>query len=374
MISLMKTLSNMGSQQTLTIGEALSGRDNNFNLLRFFAATMVIWSHSFALRSTSVATDPLGGILGFGWAGIAVNVFFAISGFLIVRSYLRHDSLRIYVQARALRIMPGLIVAVLFCALVIGPLFTTLSAQQYFSHDSVWKFIHSNITMFNRHPTLPGVFTGNPRLGVNGSLWTLSYEVFMYFIVAVTGITGLLKKRNGIALICFAYLVYLIFVVSHPELAKEWLTPRTPKYLRLSLYFFLGACLYIFRSKVPLSPLIIIGLWIFTATAYKASLFNHLFAVSLTYTTFWLALVPKGWILKFNSYDDYSYGIYIYAFPVQQMLVATVTDIGVLQLFWSAFAVTLVCAWISCKLVEKPALRLNSKLTRNYYMKREEQQ
>ena len=153
----------------------------------------------------------------------------------------------------------------------------------------------------------------------------------------------------------------------HPDLAEQWLSPRTDKYLRLSLYFFLGGSLYVFKHRVILWGPAAIALWLLTLISYKSSLFSSLFAVALAYSVLWLALIPRGFVRRFNSVDDYSYGIYIYAFPVQQAIVATHNDIGEATLFGTAFMVTLVLAWLSCNLVEKPASRLSSHLTRRYY-------
>jgi peptidoglycan/LPS O-acetylase OafA/YrhL len=229
-------------------------------MLRFIAATLVIWSHSYALLPDGLPSDPSLRVLGFGFAGIAVHAFFAISGFLIVRSYMRHDHLGIYLQARALRIMPGLLVVVLFCALVVGPLFTSLPLRDYFERPGMQRFITSNIGMYNRSGGLPGAFGENVSAGVNGSLWTLSYEVSMYLIVAILSVLGLLKRRIGIAFICFAYAAYLIFGIAHPDLADQWLSPKTDKYQRLSLFFFLGGCLYVFRDTILLSGPVAIAL------------------------------------------------------------------------------------------------------------------
>lgn len=353
-----------------SIDQLIAGRENNFNLLRFIAASLVIWSHSFALLPNGMATDPVSRVLGFGFAGIAVNSFFAISGFLIVRSYITHDNLGIYLQARVLRIMPGLIVAVLFCALVVGPIFTVLPWQAYLDHPRVWEFISSNIALYNRIPTLPGVFQENEVHGVNGSLWTLSYEVTMYIAVAIVGLFGLLKSRKGAILVCFMYVAYYLFVSGHQELASDWFSPHSEKYQRLSLYFFLGGALYVFREKISLNGSYTLGLWTLAIIAYKSVLFNFMFTLALSYSIFWLALVPKGRLLHFNNFDDYSYGIYIYAFPVQQSLIAQYNFVSEVLLFCISFLITLALAWISCKFVEKPALVLNRKLTRKFYAKR----
>jgi len=353
-----------------SIGSYLVGRSNNFNLLRLVAAVMVIWSHSWALLPNGLASDPLVRSIGMGWAGIAVNAFFAISGFLIVRSYITHDSLRVYLQARVLRIMPGLSVAVLFCVFFVGLLHTTLSYAEYFSSDKVWRFLYSNIAMYNRHPWLPGVFLDNSTRGINGSLWTLSFEVSMYLAVAAIGVLGLLKSRRGIAFVCIAYVAYYLFTVLYPELAKEWLTRDTQKYQRLSLYFFLGGCCYVFRERIPLNVALAAFLWLMSYFAFGSPYFKFVFSFALTYSVLWLAFVPAGWIRQFNAVDDYSYGMYIYAFPVQQMLIMHISGIGEQWLFLLSTAVTFVFAYLSWKLVERPALGLNSRLTRDFYGRR----
>lgn len=122
-----------------------------------------------------------------------------MNGFLVGASYLHRNNLFAFIEARTLRIFPGLIIAVLFCAVIIGPITTTLSISDYFSHQGVWQYIWHNTTLFfGVSFRLPGVFYDNPWAGgVNGSLWILPLELYMYCAVACIGAPGILKNRLG---------------------------------------------------------------------------------------------------------------------------------------------------------------------------------
>lgn len=348
---------------SVSVGSAFKSRENNFNFIRLVAAILVIWSHSYALLPNGMASDPLVKVLGFGWAGIAVNSFFVISGFLIVASFLRRENLLFFLQARFFRIFPGLFVAVCFCVFVIGPLCTKLSLLQYFSEFKVWKFFYSNLGLYERTPFLPGVFVDNKSRAVNGSLWTLSYEVTMYLIVALIGFLGLFRRRYGVAFVVFVFAAYYIFSVSHPELAVEYFSKANGKFLRLSLYFLLGALFYIYRESIYLNLFGVLGLWVLSGLAYGGPIFKFIFAFSLSYSVLWLALVPKGAILAFNKYKDISYGVYIYAFPIQQLVISLSGGISEYQLFFYSLLLTLPLSWVSNAYVELPSLRLGRRIT-----------
>ena len=143
------------------------------------AALAVLASHAVPISYGSNAKELLfrlsGGQATFG--SLAVTVFFIVSGYLITGSYVGRPNPLRFVWARALRLLPGLIVVVLALAFAVGPLLSTVPAREYFSSASLVRFVFINLSMANFWGYLPGVFEHNPYRGVNGSLWTLHYEV-----------------------------------------------------------------------------------------------------------------------------------------------------------------------------------------------------
>jgi peptidoglycan/LPS O-acetylase OafA/YrhL len=156
----------------------------------------VVVSHSFTIALGPGTAEPPAPWIPTSLGTIGVAVFFTVSGLLIVQSYMR--GLAVFIRARVLRIYPALIVAVLFCALIVGPLFTSYRAPDYWRDSAVWWFIARNATLRSLaiQSTLPDAFPANPlKAAVNDPLWTLPYEMTMYAIVAAAGIAGLLARR-----------------------------------------------------------------------------------------------------------------------------------------------------------------------------------
>lgn len=263
-------------------------------------------------------------------------------------------------MARILRIYPALIVAVSISVLVIGFGFTTLSVADYFQHADTYKYLLKNSSLiFGIEKFLPGSFDLNPyRHAVNGSLWTLPYEIGMYFILAATLVcAGYLSKRLRLlsskniilTVVLAAVLVYFLSYYS-PRLRSD--------FLRLFTMFFLGSGFYFWRDKIWLSPKIFLFvLSLLMISTIQKSLFYCAYIVTLPYIVFYMAYVPSGKMRLFNRLGDYSYGIYIYAFPVQQSIVALMPDISIAQMVVFSFLVTLLLAVLSWHFIESRALR-----------------
>lgn len=150
------------------LGELSQGRDNNFLLLRFVTASLVVFSHSFGLTGHG-EIEPLYRLAHFSLGSLAVDVFFVVSGFLVCKSWYSRLNIIDYLFARFQRIYPALWVAVALCAFVIGPIFTRFPIAQYFSYLDLYKFVAENATLLPKgvFTTLPGVFDGHLLVSVN---------------------------------------------------------------------------------------------------------------------------------------------------------------------------------------------------------------
>lgn len=344
-----------------TILHYSQNKDNNFNLIRFIAAFLVLFSHSFILATGDPKTVPLKLLLGTSWGTVAVDVFFITSGFLIAGSFFNRKTLLTFIWARVLRIYPALIVAMLFCVFIVGTYFTALGSLEYLSNLATYKYFIKNITLFfgiNYH--LPGVFTENPYVNsVNGSLWTLPLEVKMYAYLTLIGIILaiteklLTKKISPFIFFSLALIALITNIINH-------FIPFTPVHFsRLFYMFFVGSACYQFRNKIILSYK---GFFICATTLLVSSLNKEMFFVIYTcllpYIIFCLAYIPKGTVRKFNNLGDYSYGIYIYAFPIQQSLIATIPNLSIFSMVIYSGIITLIMSYLSWHYIESNALKL----------------
>lgn len=337
------------------LGDYVGGRDNNFNLLRVFAALLVIFGHSYAIASVRGQRDPTIGIIGYGYSGsLALDIFFLASGYLVTASLINRDDLFTYLKARALRIVPGLAVCLLLTVLVLGPALTSLSLPEYFGHKQTATYFWKNLSLFSVYFNLPGMFEGNPRTEINGSLWTLTYEVRMYIILAVLGIFSLARCRRILLAVVAAALILDFF---NPSLIAG------SNSFRLGIFFFLGSTIYLFRDSIPLNWKLLAAVFAIAILMHGRAHYHSAYILVVAYTAFWLAYKPNlSW---YNRFGDYSYGLYIYAFPVQQSLKHAFPEIWPLPLFSMTVPITWLLAMASWHWVEKPALRLKDYPFRN---------
>lgn len=350
-----------------TIASYCSGRDNNFNLLRFIAASLVLLSHCWPLTTRSNASEPLFLLVGQTLGTTAVMVFFSTSGFLVTSSWERTRNPLSFCSARVFRIFPGLLCALLVSAFAIGPLISTLPVSDYFSSTRTWTYIPSNLLLIKPQQSLPGVLEQSHYKVLNGSLWTLAYEVFCYALLLSAACSGLLRRDRLIYLLGIVLVCALILTEVRGQATKGF----AHHMLALGTSFTCGVCLWLLRERTVLNP------WAAAAliTSALMALANDvpgslaLFSASLAYGSLYLAFVPSGQIRRFNRLGDCSYGVYIYAFPVQQAIIIMNPGIGIAALFFISWTVTIVFASLSWKLIEAPSMRLNTTLTKRLVSK-----
>jgi peptidoglycan/LPS O-acetylase OafA/YrhL len=343
-----------------TLALRATGRDNNLNLIRLVAAFAVLVGHSVPLATgVGGATEPLVKSLGIPIGAIAVDVFFVISGFLVTGSLLAREDALDFVCGRALRVFPALLVVVALTVFGLGPAFTTLPLRAYLSEPGTWRHLFQSTSLISIHYQLPGVFEANPfPRAVNGSLWTLPIEVRLY--AALLFLWALLRPmRRQLSSAFEATLVVLALGSTAWHLREHFHPGPHVHTVRLVSMFFAGAAYYVARTRVPLSWGVFGACgFALVASAYDTRVFFFTYSATLAYVVLFLAYVPGGPVRAYNRLGDYSYGTYIYAFPVQQSVAALVPGVSVPAMTVMAGAVTLACAALSWHVVEKPALAL----------------
>lgn len=342
------------------------GRDNNFNLVRIIAAFAVLVSHSFALALGSMVefAEPLKKSLDVTLGSIAVDLFFIASGFLVTGSLLTRKSIVEFLWARLLRIFPALLVMVLLIVFGLGVYFTALPYSTYFADSKTYLFLVKNSTLLAGFAQkLPGVFLGNPVPNVvNGSLWSMPYEVRMYALLAILWtVARLAKQRRFLAFewalvsIALAAGIWKLFGYS----AADVLDSGQGRLARLLFAFFSGATFYVLKERITLSrPLFWLLLGALLASALDRRAFFVVYSLAAPYLLFYFAYVPAGFIRRYNRVGDYSYGVYIYAFPVQQSVAALIPQVSVLSMFLLSATITLTLAVLSWHFLERHALDL----------------
>jgi peptidoglycan/LPS O-acetylase OafA/YrhL len=336
--------------------------NNNFDFLRFFAALVVILSHSFTYCG-NIRLDPIHALTGAWTLGtIGVFIFFIISGYLITKSWVTKPITRKFFWNRILRIVPGMILICLFTILIVGPINTNISIVDYFTNSQTWDYllIITIIPLYAKDVlSLPGVFTTNPFPNViNGSLWTIPYEFTMYFSVYLLGIVGIVKKRLFLPIILlFLFIIYLMFSL---RMLKDVEYGILSNLALLGIQFFIGAFFYLFRDQIKLDNKMAIAalfIWILSLGAPKI-IFIVLSFILIPYIVFTFAQLPIKRLNNFGKWGDFSYGMYIFAYPLQQTLIHLIGVINPIVFFALSFICIFPFSVMSWHLVESRALKL----------------
>jgi peptidoglycan/LPS O-acetylase OafA/YrhL len=340
---------------TVRLSDVCGSRDNNFNVIRMVAASAVLVSHAWPVTMGIGAEEPLDRWIGHSLGWVSVGIFFVISGFLIARSYDNAPGVEEWAAARIMRLFPGLLVVLTLTALFLGPAVTVLPLGAYAADPETWSYVPRNMSLTFLQYALPGVFLEAPYpQTINGSLWTLQHEVMCYMGVLVIGSLGLLPRRG---LLMAGFAVYLAGYYWLASLDPESVPRRLMALRDLSFPFAIGTLLYVWRDRILLGWGISAGLGAVALALYTTPVFTEAFLVWLAYTVFVVGYLPGGRIRDYNRLGDYSYGMYIYAFPIQQLMMhLSGNGQSPAENILTAFPLALGCAILSWHLVERPAL------------------
>lgn len=328
---------------------AATTRGNNFDFLRFLLATLVVFSHSYFLLGLSSAR------LG----AIAVLGFFGLSGFLVTQSWLRSESAVDYARKRALRIYPGFAAVVLFDYLVVAPLATGAWRAGWRWFSPVRALAE---TALLQHGVITGVFSDLPVRTVNGSLWSVPYEACCYVLLAAIGALGVLSRKRaliGLTAVIWASQIAVAAFLPNPDPAVEVVTKGLP-YLTAFLF---GALQRTWPDVCPTtSRRVLLALVLMVGSIWSRTLTAIVWPFALPYVLLWVAHHPRVPFQRWGRYGDFSYGLYLYAYPVQQLLVRfSGQKSAPIALFVWSMALTLPLAIGSWYLVERPFLRLKQR-------------
>ena len=330
---------------------------NNFSLLRLIFASLVLVSHGVEMRDGDRSREALTWLfdtISFGeWA---VSGFFLLSGFLIVQSWHRQPRLVPFLLKRAKRIAPGFFVASL---LSVGILGVVGGGERFFEELDWTAFLLSLFTL--RPPVTPPVFEPAPYAIVNGSMWTIVYEAICYLLVAFLGVLGWLSPRKLIAFLFFGacFQVFVIKTAPNSWMPQALQTLDDANLLRLVLTFFVGAFFFLWREKIVIShrravaaSLVLLGaFWSGSTTLVWLAI-----TTAGAYLLFWLASLQFSWLVSPRHWPDFSYGIYLYGWPVQKITLWLFPGVSPYALLPLQLLLSVICGALSWYAIERPVL------------------
>ncbi len=356
-----------------TLKDAFVGRSNSLGFLRWVFACMVVVDHAFPIGGFNHGVDPT-----WAWSrgqdslgGIAVAGFFVISGFLVTRSWFSSKGAIRFIWRRFLRIFPAFWAALVVVALILAPLawrheFGGFWGVYSVKTDTALHYVTSNLFLSIHQWNIGGLFANTPYvrtgypLAWNGSTWTLIYEFRCYLFLAVLGVAGLLRRR--VAVLVLATVSYMLMISWQidpawaPKVLPLLIDPFVARFLFL---FLLGATFELFSERIIIDDRI--GVLAVVLTVYTLHEGGWLFIgyPALAYSVLWLAIrLPMTW---FDRPGDFSYGTYIWAFPLQMLLVEYgLQRHGAGIFIVSSLLVASVAAVFSWHLIEKPAMKLKN--------------
>ncbi len=349
------------------------GRNNSFDVVRLIAALSVLICHFYGMAGRG---DPLDGFWGTDedLGGFAVLIFFGISGYLITESILKGASFRFYVTSRLLRIYPALLVCLCVCILA-GIILTRVSLDQYFSAQTS-QFFFGNVFPFfwQEQRFLPGVFVP-PWDAVHGPLWTIKYELACYIVALAVFLFPQSWRRYAFAALCvLAVCIWLAPVESWQIPSAATVHDRVLRFEYFNMGFFrYYAAIFLLASVARIvvgnSPYRWFGIFLFLGCVYTL-FYGTQVALLAVYATIALGGVCVGCssLLYFNGVyrrkvGDLSYATYLYGWPVSILCVLSLYPIvGFWPTMIIAIAITLAVAWLSWKLIERPALRVKRRV------------
>lgn len=345
----------------MNIEAALNPKKNSLIFIKLMLAVSVIFSHSYVLGGFGL--DPLHKPFKASFGSLALESFFVISGFLVTASFFRNASLLKYLRNRFFRIFPGFWASLLFSGLILAPIAYIFENKEFPAIQTFFSYVITNAFLLINQQTINGIFIHNPLpLVVNGSLWSLFPEFLCYIAIPLASLLSLLNKQKKTLFVLF--LAYLIFNGIEGARYGYFENSSTLSFFRIlfefqrySAYFFAGSLFFIFAAKKVFSSILFYAFLIAVLISIVFQVYNFIGPILLPYVIIGLAI--KLPFPNFSKIGDYSYGLYIYAFPVQQTVYLLNPNIkSPMFFFFISIIFTLPLAFLSWHFIELPVLRL----------------
>lgn len=340
------------------------GRTTGFDYLRLGLATAVLCSHSIDVSygvkfTVAFENGPIRPLIA-----ILVPMFFALSGFLVAGSLERCRSLVGFMGLRMIRLAPALAFETVLAALILGPLLTRLPLAAYFSDGLLPRYFLNMVGHIQY--LLPGMFEDNPWPGtVNAQLWTVPYELVCYITLASLALFSIHRRRGLFALVVVGLNLVLGARYVFNAASAGWNPNPVAPGPVMVLAFLYGIALYLYRDRIPHSTRIGLAAGALTLALLIHPATDYLVPLPAAYFTVWLGLLrPRASVL--TRHGDYSYGIFLFGFPIQQAVTQLMAP-GFRDWYWNiavALPLAILFAMLSWHAVEKPSLALRGPLKR----------
>lgn len=334
--------------KTTTLSDAVNSKKDLFSLFRLIAAFLVLYAHSYHIYG--LGADPLTSHTGIYTGTFAVYVFFTISGFFIIKSAMERNIPQ-YVLARILRIYPALIVCNVVTIAIIIPISMNLDWYSFILSIEAKEYLKTNSILDTLRFTIAGVFYNNPDKTINGSLWTLPVEVRAYFIAVLIVMSGMANRKSVFnSLFFIAVFIHFKFPDFYSVIFP------IPNSTTLLFYFLLGSCLYVNREVIPVSPILVVITSLVIAK-YRFALPPIVLSILVSYL-----VVSSGYVvrdfLNVSLRNDYSYGCYLYAYPVSQLSYIFLSGHGFYYYLMFIVMLTMTFSFVSWHFIEQTINKL----------------
>lgn len=337
--------------------------ENNFGFLRLLFAYLVIFSHSTELVYINPSKDLLHALTGvtFGW--LAVDGFFLISGYLIYQSYENSKKISSYVLKRVLRIYPGFIVASVLSIIFVVSVTSNWQAFIQFNLHAWLRLVIKTFSLST--PYVSGLIMNASVQHINDSMWTIRYEFMCYLMVPFIALIAPTKK--SVSIIALVFISALIYITANEIklFVRNSAFFDLFQFFRLSSAFLIGTCFYKYRDAITWNKkynlfccFALIILWIVKLTFFEIGLI-----VFGSYLLFNFSFNFKNRMIeRVGSKTDISYGVYLYAWPIQITIIQYYTSINPWLLSAMTIILSTICGYISWICVEKPFINMKKKL------------